>query len=276
MEAVVGILNTKADAERTVERLRGFGIDDVRLNLLTPESPHADIADVPTTETEQPGMGAAMGGVVGGALGAAGGMTLGASVASLLVPGVGPVIAIGLAAAALLGAGGAAAGALAGQSLEESVDTGLPVDELFVYEHELRHGRSVLIVLAEGDPEADQVQAILREEGAESVDGARERWWVGLRDAEKEVYSHRYDNFDEQEEAYRRGFEAALHPSLRKMPFDKAADRVRHTHPDVYDSDSFRYGYDRGHEHYRRLTLERPSDNDRGVAARRRTQSTNE
>ena len=46
---------------------------------------------------------AAMGAAVGGAMGAAGGATLGLAVASLVMPGIGPVIAFGMVGAALLG-----------------------------------------------------------------------------------------------------------------------------------------------------------------------------
>ena len=69
--------------------------------------------------------------------------------ASLFVPGVGPVIALGLAYTALSSIVGAAVGAAAGETLEQSFDTGLPQDELFVYEDALRKGRIVIIVLAE-------------------------------------------------------------------------------------------------------------------------------
>ena len=49
------------------------------------------LAAVPVADSEQPGMGAAIGSVVGGALGSAGGFGTGAALASFLVPGVGPV-----------------------------------------------------------------------------------------------------------------------------------------------------------------------------------------
>src|ERR1043165_1033747 len=104
MSTVAGIFKSRADAERAVANLRSAGISDERINLLTPGESAAEVEEaVPTTETEQPGMGGALGGTVGGALGAAGGMTIGAATASLLVPGVGPVIAAGVLGAALLG-----------------------------------------------------------------------------------------------------------------------------------------------------------------------------
>src|SRR5258705_4300099 len=106
---------------------------------------------VPIDDTEQPGMGAAMGGTVGGAMGVAGGASLGAAAASLLVPGVGPVIAGGILGAALLGVGGTAAGIAAGGALEKELVSGLPHDELYLYEHALREGNSVVIAFIETD-----------------------------------------------------------------------------------------------------------------------------
>src|SRR5215210_4194605 len=110
MSTVAGIFNSQAEAEHAVEALRMAGVSDDRVSLLTPGTSQQQLDDVPTTETEQPGMGKALGGAVGGALGVAGGLQLGAAAASLFLPGVGPIMAAGIAAA-VLGAGGAATGA---------------------------------------------------------------------------------------------------------------------------------------------------------------------
>src|SRR4051812_10118378 len=177
MSTVAGIFNSRADAERAVERLRSAGVAEDGISLLTPGTSQAELDEVPTTETEQPGMGKALGGTVGGALGVAGGLHLGATVASLFVPGVGPILAAGLVGAALLGAGGAATGAAVGGALEDSMARGLPHDELFVYEDALRRGRSVIIVVAEDEPQAETARGIISQSGAESVDAAREEWW---------------------------------------------------------------------------------------------------
>src|SRR5712692_5847819 len=111
MESVVGIFNSLADAKRAAAILRTLGMPQNHIAVLSPHTSEAEIAaSVPTHDTEQPGMGQAIGGTVGAALGVAGGATAGAAVASLLVPGVGPVLALGLLGAAMLGAGGATAG----------------------------------------------------------------------------------------------------------------------------------------------------------------------
>lgn len=253
MSTVAGIFRSRADAERAVENLRSAGIVNDHLNLLTPGTTDQELeASVPTTETEQPGMGGALGGTVGGALGAAGGMTIGAAAASLLVPGVGPVIAAGILGAALLGAGGAAAGAAAGDALEDTVE-GLPHDELYVYEDALRQGRSVVLVVADDDAQAETVRGVLAQAGAETLDAARENWWVGLRDAEEAEYTGQGGDFKADEAIYRRGFEAAQHPHWRGKSYEEASARLRERYSDAYSSDAFRRGYERGRNYQRGL-----------------------
>lgn len=253
MKTVVGILTSLSDAELAVGRLRRIGIKSERINLLAPGAFRGKLEEIPTTDTEQPGMGSAMGGVVGGALGAAGGMGIGAAMATLLVPGAGVVFAMGLAGAALLGAGGAAGGAAAGEALEDSMARGLPIDELFVYEDALSQGRCVVIVFADDDAQAGKARAVIDEAGAESVDAARENWWVGLREHERVDYSKTNEDFEARETIYRHGFETALHPSFRGTSYSEAIDSLSTMKSQEYAEDSFRRGYERGQAHYRKL-----------------------
>ena len=253
MSTVAGIFRSRADAERAVENLRSAGFANDHLNLLIPGTTNQELeASVPTTETEQPGMGSALGGTVGGAMGAAGGLTIGAAAASLLVPGVGPVLAAGILGAALLGVGGAAAGAAAGGAMEESVE-GLPHDELYVYEDALRQGRSVVLVVADDEARAETVRGVFKQAGVESIDAARESWWVGLRDAEEEEYRNAGRDFKTDEPIYRRGFEAAQHPQVRGKSYEEAGARLRERYSDAYESDAFRRGYERGQNYQRGL-----------------------
>ena len=253
MSTVAGIFQSRAEMERAATNLRSAGIAEDRVNLLTPGTTTEEIEEaVPTTETEQPGMGGAIGGTVGGALGAAGGMTIGAAAASLLVPGVGPVLAAGVIGAALLGVGGAAAGAAAGDSFEDAVE-GLPHDELYVYEDALRQGRSVLIVVADDDAQAEAARGILSQAGAESVDAARDNWWVGLRDAEEAEYTGQGGDFKRDEVVYRRGFEAAQQSRLRGRSYDEAMEGLRERYSDAYQTDAFRRGYERGRSYQQGL-----------------------
>jgi hypothetical protein len=253
MSTVAGIFNSRADAERAAEQLRTNGLTDKEISLLAPGTSERDInTTVPTTETEQPGMGSALGGVVGGAMGAAGGATMGAAVASLLIPGVGPVIAAGLVGAALLGAGGAAVGATAGDALEDTVE-GLPHDELYVYEDALRKGRTVVIVSTSEETQSEAVRSVMEQAGAESIDAARDEWWVGLRGAEEEQYTGQGKDFKHDEQLYRRGFESALHSQARGKAYEERAEFLRQQYGEDCTSDAFKCGYDRGQSYQKDL-----------------------
>ncbi|HXG05123.1 MAG TPA: hypothetical protein VNO23_17130 [Candidatus Binatia bacterium] len=233
MNAVAGIFNRRQEAERAVAGLMAAGLPRDRISFLTPAGGDR-LSDVPTTEAEAPGVGTALGTVAGAATGAAGGIGLGTLV-SIAVPGVGPVLAMGILGAALLGAGGAAVGA----AWDESMQHGLPRDELYLYEDALRHGRSVVIALAEDAAQAAEARAILDAAGAESLDAARERWWIGLRDAGAHDAAGEGPNF-------RRGFEAALHPDRRGRPWAAVVEELRARHGEACDDEAFRRGYERG------------------------------
>lgn len=244
MKTVAGIFTSQAAAERAAEGLRSKGIAPEHINFLTPGASRAQLETVPTTETEQPGMGKAVGGLVGGAVGISGG-ALGLSAASAFIPGIGPVIAIGLAAEALLGVVGAIVGAVVGGAVENALSQGLPKDEIFVYEDALRQGRTVLIILTEDEAQAEAAREVLTQNGAESIDAAREQWWLGLRDAEAEVYTEQGLNFSQDEAAYRQGFEAALHLETSGKTYEEIREYLQTHYPDRYNEEAFRLGYAR-------------------------------
>jgi len=246
MKPVVGIFAELGAARRAVEDLQRSGFADDRTNLLAPGATVDELRrEAPTTEGEQPGIGKAVGAVVGTGLGT----SLGMAAATGLVPGVGPVVGIGVAAAALMGAVGALSGAAAGGALEYALSEGLPKDEWFVYEDALRLGRAVVVVLAEKESEAESAGVILSRHGAESVDAARERWWVGLRSAEAERYAADGKDFHSAEPAYRRGFEAALHPEFRGRTYESILGRLWQKYPGDYSRESFHDGYERGRQY---------------------------
>ncbi|MGA9981778.1 MAG: hypothetical protein WBQ08_24385 [Candidatus Sulfotelmatobacter sp.] len=255
MEAISGVFKTRKGAEDAVEEVRKSGIASDNITLLTPgtaEQIDKEIQAVPMDTTEQPGMGKVMGALAGGGVGITGGSLLVA-----LVPGLGPITALGFLGAAILGAAGATVGATVGDKLERSTTTGLPEDEIFVYEDALRQGRSVVIALAENKQSASLLRDLLKANGAESIDAAREQWWIGLRRAEESHYTNSGKNFAEDEKYYRLGFEAALHARTRCMEFDQisgemnaALEDVQRQHPGVQLEEAFTRGYRRGREHY--------------------------
>jgi hypothetical protein len=254
METVVGVFRTDADACRAAGYLKSAGIPTERIIVLMPGASEDELKSVPTTETEAPGPGAAVGGVVGGALGAAGGLSLGAAAATFLIPGVGSVIAIGLLGAAFLGLGGALGGAVLGEALDESLVEGLPKDDLFVYEDALRQGRSIVIAFIAEGRQADVVRKIIEEAGAEGIDSARENWWLGLRDDEEAHYTAGGRSFTQDESNYRRGFEAAQHRQAGNKSYEDAANDLKSRYPTLYREESFRRGYERGRTYRKSLT----------------------
>jgi len=258
MESVTGIFATRAAAEQAYEQVRRTGVTEHKLTLLTPGSAdHIDkeVQSVPTDTSEQPGMGKAMGALLGGAVGITGG-----SVLMALVPGVGPITALGLLGAAIVGAAGATVGAAAGSKFEKSTYEGLPEDEIFLYEDALRNGRSVVIALADDDSYATAVREVLKREGAESIDAARDQWWTGLRNGEENRYANSGRSFSEDEEFFRFGFQAAMHARNRCREFDQisaemdaALEDVERQFPGKDVEEPFIRGYQRGREHYQQL-----------------------
>jgi len=250
MKTLVGIFTSQADAAVAYRDLRSLNLRGEDLIVLTPGSSLEQLEEIPTEEGEQPGMGKAIGGVIGGAMG----LAAGTAVASLLLPGVGPVIAIGLGAGTL-GLGGAVAGAAGGGALENLLTRGLPKDEIFLYEDALRKGRTVIIVASEDEDLLTQSRHIMERRGAESLDAAREKWWIGLRDTEQEQYDAPRDG--REEPLYRCGFEAALEPDLRGKTLQDARSALKERFPLIYQEKSFQRGYSRAQNYYSKLEKDR-------------------
>jgi len=259
MKTVTGVFRTRDDAARAMAQLQATGVPHERATLLTPERVKEQLQAVPTVASEQPGMGKAIGAVLGGAAG----LSSGPLAVAAIIPGVGHVLAIGLLGGAVLAAAGAGVGAVAGEKIENSMTTGLPEDELFVYEDALRRGRSMVMALAEDDKEANRFRTLLDIEGAETIDAAREQWWIGLRGAEEEHYRASGRTFGEDEQFYRMGFESALHARTRCKEYDQVlsemnmqVEELQKQYPGVALADPFTRGYERGRDYYQELCNE--------------------
>jgi len=247
MQAVTGVFKSRNEAENAVSQLKSLGIPDNRIGIVAPGSSAERIeAGVPVTDSEDPGMGRAMGATVGGAMGAAGGATLGLAAASLAVPGVGPIIAFGMVGAALLGVVGAAAGSAVGDTVEEELGEGIPHEDVYLYEDALRHGRSVLIVYAEEGEQADKAAEVIHNAGAEQLDALRENWWRELREGER---GHYQGDFDQDETSYRSGYQAALHPKRRGKAYSDVEQDLRTAYVGTVLDRPFQEGYERGLGH---------------------------
>jgi hypothetical protein len=245
MQAVTGVFKSHDHAENAVNQLRSLGIPDNRIGIVRPGSTTSERLEsgVPVTDSEDPGMGRAMGAAVGGAMGAAGGATAGLAVASLIVPGIGPLLAFGMVGAALLGVVGAAAGSAVGDTVEEELGEGIPHEDVYLYEDALRHGYTVLIAYVEEGDQADRASEAMENAGAEDLDELRENWWQELRDEERTRYT---GNFDEDELSYRRGYTAALHPRRRGRVYSDVEDELRTEYANTVLDRPFQSGYERG------------------------------
>lgn len=255
MEVVTAVFESRDKAEKAISQLRALGIPDQRIGILTPGSASADTIEkgVPVTDTEDPGMGRAMGAAVGGAMGAAGGATLGLAVATLAIPGIGPVIAFGMVGAALLGTVGAAAGSAVGDTIEEELGEGIPHEDVYLYEDVLRHGKSIVIAYVEEDGEQDErAEEVFDSAGAEDMETLRERWWEELKEGESAHYD---GDFARDEESFRRGYTAALHPKRRGKAYKDVEDELRTAYAGTTLDIPFQAGYERG-QSYRRKGVE--------------------
>jgi hypothetical protein len=182
MKTVTGIFTSRPAAQAALAELQKSGFDGTEISFLTPETSDAEINAVPTTDGEQPGMGSAIGGVVGGAVGLSGGVQIAAAISSVLVPGVGTVLAMGFAGAALAGVAGAIGGAKAGSVVEDALTEGLPRDELYFYIDELKKGRSVIICRTDDEAKLESARRIMGS-SALALDAAREQRGIGLGSA---------------------------------------------------------------------------------------------
>ena len=246
METVAGIFDSRGDAERAFSQLADSPeFDRENLLLLTPDSGDDKIDEIPTDEGEPPGMGSALGGVVGGAVG----LATGAVLSNLVLPGIGPILTLSLSAGS--GLGGALVGAAGGSAAERALSTGLPKDEVFFYEDALRQRRSLVIAMADSEDNATSARFIMERNKAESIDAAREKWWIGIRDNEAAEYSRVEGDATSQERVYRAGFEAALTAELRNKSFGEAESRLRQKFPEIAGNETFRNGYERGRQYLR-------------------------
>jgi uncharacterized protein (TIGR02271 family) len=158
---VVGVFEDPSAARRAIGLLKDAGFDGESISILTPDK--EDTRTMAEETGTHAGGGAATGAVAGGILGGLGGWLVG--IGALAIPGVGPFIAAGAFATAL---GGAAIGAGVGAIAGALIGMGVPEEHAKYYENEVRSGRTLVTVRADG--RYDEAQNILRGAGAYDVE----------------------------------------------------------------------------------------------------------
>lgn len=155
--AVVGLFGAPEAAQTAIRALVAAGFTDQEIGVVMRD---LGGCERPADETAEGGAadgaatGAATGGVVGGLLGLLG---------SLLLPGVGPIVAGGVLGSALVGAG---AGAATGGVIGGLVGMGVPPDDARHFDRGFREGGILLSVNAEGE-RADTAARLMSEHGAD-------------------------------------------------------------------------------------------------------------
>jgi hypothetical protein len=159
---VYGIASNDAKAVRIATRLKASGFTPSDISVLAPDRGSLrDLAiDNSTKAPEGAATGVSAGALLGGALGWL------AGIGSLMIPGIGPVLAAGPIMVALSGAAiGGAVGALAGTL----IGLGIPEYEAKQYETKLRSGNILLAVHVDDVEEAALVRQVMEEERAEDI-----------------------------------------------------------------------------------------------------------
>ncbi len=159
---VTGLFKTRVAAEAAVDALikRDYTRDDISV-LMSDATKNKEFAiETGTRAADGAGIGGAVGGTVGAVLAA-----LAAVGTSIALPGIGLVLA-GPLAAALAGAG---AGGVTGGLIGALVGAGIPEHRAKVYDAGLRGGGILLGVEAKENEDADALEKLLVDLGADHV-----------------------------------------------------------------------------------------------------------
>ena len=159
---VTGLFKTRVAAEAAVDAIikRGYTREDISV-LMSDSTKSKEFAiETGTHAVDGAGIGGAVGGAVGAVLAAI------AAVGTIIVlPGIGLVVA-GPLAAALAGAG---AGGATGGVIGALIGAGIPEHRARVYDTGLRSGGILLGIEAKSDDDADKLEKLLEDIGAEHV-----------------------------------------------------------------------------------------------------------
>lgn len=163
-KTVVGLFDDFDDAQKAMDALQGagFAYSDISMISSNADSRFGVHEAAPSAGSRA---GSAVGGAVGGAAEGAviGGLTgLAASLALLMIPGIGPIAAVGPLAATLSGAG---IGAVGGGVIGGLTGLGIPEDAAGYYAEGIRRGGTLVAVRCSDDRAAEAAR-ILRRYGA--------------------------------------------------------------------------------------------------------------
>lgn len=152
-QAVVGVFQSRRNAEQAVQQLRQQGFTSEEINIISKRGENGGGSELVEDDVTD-------GALTGGTLGGIGGLILGAG--ALAIPGVGPIIAAGPIAAAL-------SGAVAGGITGGLIDWGIPAEVSRRYEQSVAQG-GILAVIRTDSQKVGQAAQVLRQNGAQDVE----------------------------------------------------------------------------------------------------------
>lgn len=156
-KTVLGVFERRETAEKAVEDLRREGFSEAEISVVGKRD--GQEGNQGGKEGGNGGFDLGRGTTWGAGVGAAAGLL--ATAGALTIPGIGPLVALGPLATTL---GGAATGGVAGAL----VDWGIPENRGREVEQQIREGRYVTLVEANG--KADKAEDVLRQSGAREVE----------------------------------------------------------------------------------------------------------
>jgi uncharacterized protein (TIGR02271 family) len=224
----VGYFRDRAAADAAYDDLvsSGFGRDDVSIMGRGREG-GTGLAD---DDHVGAGEGAAVGGITGLLIGAA----------AMLIPGIGPIVAVGPLAAGLAGAvTGGVTGVVVGGITGALTDAGVDHDTATYYDERFKQGGYLLTVRAH-DMEYEKARMILERHGGDVRSGTGSgsmattdtaTGWntamPGYRSRWQERYGASGDRWDDLEPAYRYGYEMHSSPRYRGRAWSEAEPELR-------------------------------------------------
>ncbi|MCH8557926.1 MAG: hypothetical protein LAT84_08895 [Balneolia bacterium] len=164
---LTGMFRDRESTEKVYNSMHERGYKEDEINLVMSKETHKKYFSEDREETElgnKAAAGAGSGSAIGGAIGAVAGI-IAAIGTSVVIPGLGLVIA-GPIAAGLAGAG---AGGLAGGIIGALVGWGIPKERAKIYESGIKGGHIVLGVHPKNDEDARHFQKNWKENNASEV-----------------------------------------------------------------------------------------------------------
>ncbi|MCW2120726.1 hypothetical protein [Flavobacterium sp. 7A] len=164
---LTGMFADRETTERAYNSLteRGYSKDDINLVMSDDTrtkyySDKNDHSELGTKAAETAGTGSAIGGTIGAVVG-----IIAAIGTSVVIPGLGLIIAGPLAA----GLAGAGAGGIAGGLIGALVGSGIPEDRAKIYENGINDGHVVMGVHPISDEDADYLEQYWRDNQGQNI-----------------------------------------------------------------------------------------------------------